>query len=440
MALSAPRGSSQAPAPTGGETLRGRRGGGDGAIPDRSCWPPCVILAGGAWGSVLGNVRSLGRRGVEVHVLDVDGQSEVYRRSRYCRSATSVAFADDTRQFCESILEWGKRTLRPEPRPLLLPMNDRVCTAVAEHRAAFESFYDVGMARDDLVMTLLDKPRANLLAKQEGLRVPADVQVDSVADLDRVTETLRFPLIIKPTWWRQQGGAPTFKAIRVDDLETLRSRGKACLETGSSLIVQEYVLGGDEAVTVFPFYRSRHGGRTVGCTATKLVQSPPGQGIMATGRAVWLSDASSESRAFLDRVDYCGIGSLEFKRSVRDGRLYFIEMSVRAAGFHPITIKAGVDIPWYAYQDLALGVQPPQPQPLQRRAYWFDGAACTGVVKARPGLKILLKLLSVWARPGTRYAVWSLGDPRPWLYTTWRLLKNLFRRVRGGKPKVGGNA
>ncbi|HUG79782.1 MAG TPA: hypothetical protein VML57_20050, partial [Burkholderiales bacterium] len=50
-----------------------------------------VVCAGDAGINALATVRSLGRRGVPVHVVALEASAQIATASRYCRSRTLVA-------------------------------------------------------------------------------------------------------------------------------------------------------------------------------------------------------------------------------------------------------------------------------------------------------------------------------------------------------------
>ncbi len=240
-------------------------------------------------------------------------------------------------------------------------------------------------------------------------------------------EELSLPVIAKPTSWQALGKAE-LKAQRLDGAAELREQCAKYMNLGASLILQEYIPGGDDAVEVMMFYRSRTGQQTWATTGRKLRQNPLGSGIMAFGRAEPLDHILRDGLRFLNAIDYRGLGGLEFKRS--GGRSYFIEASVRLDGFHPLAIQAGMDLPWLAYADTVNMADTwlPSPSARQQPAFWLDERAWLESMsgcseKWKPLTEVVRSLVSSRLRLG----VLSATDPGP---AIWHIGASLCRKAR----------
>lgn len=396
--------------------------------------PLCVLLAGGALGSVLGVLRSLGPRGVPLYVAAPKQFLPCYASSRYCRDVLAVDPNADADVLLDRLYRWP--AARPRGvRPLLLPMNDRMAGRVNERRAAWECGFQVALPRAELVDALMDKTRADRMAAEAGLDTPASAFVTCPEELRRALQTLSYPVVIKPTSWRDLGRA-SFKADVCDGADALRERAGRYLALGSSMTVQEYIAGGDEAVEVYMFYRTLDGHTLYSCTGRKMRQNPPGAGIMASGRAEPLDHVVALAARFLEAVDYRGLGGIEFKRC--HSRSYFIEINVRIEACHPLAIAAGLDMPWLAYADHVMGPDagPTRPPP-QRAAYWLDERAYLELLaNSRLRWPLVREAARLLVSGRTRCAVCSFSDPGPMIaHAAASLLKRL-RRLAGGVGRV----
>jgi D-aspartate ligase len=386
---------------------------------------PCVLV-GGAWGGVYGFLRSLGPRGVPVYVVAFDQEdADIYAASHYARGVCVADPDTSGSDLCRQISKWVARHHGAE-RPVLIPLNDQSSTVVAESRETFDEAFDVILAGRDLVMDMLDKTRANDVAEANGLTLPKSEFVNSAEELDAAMASLRMPVIVKPTWWREKGET-TFKAeIRYDRDEALAD-ARELVADGAKLIIQEYIPGDDRAIQVYMFYRSFDGSRTFGCTGVKWRQMPLGAGIMASGEARRSARVEEACLRFLERSDYRGLGGIEFK--YHEGCDYFIEMSVRPEGFHALAIQAGVDTPWLAYQDVALGVLPAE-TPRQRPAFFVDDLAyfrlCMRYWRHR---RVWTELVSLLLSGNVWRSLWTGQDIGPALRAVQNLGGRAFRKI-----------
>jgi len=384
--------------------------------------PPCVLLVRGAWGGALEAIRSLGLRGVQVYVFVLGRDPTPYIKSRYCREAIELTGKDAVSMRLE-LIAWYK-TQRFTRRPLLVPMIDILATFVAEERQSLEECFTIGAARPQTILDLLDKIRANSLAANHGLTVPKSMIVRSCNELQEAATTLNYPVIAKPTWWREKGRID-FKTATFDTPESLVNGLSIVLDGNSSALVQSYIPGKDQDIEAFMFYRDLRG-MVWACTSRKLRQSPPGAGIMAAGIAEDIPELRDLCVRFLNKIDYKGLGGIEFK--IERGRRTYIETSVRPEGFHALSRKAGVDLMWVAYCDYCLGglVEIPNDQ---HKAFYLDWHAYYASYGLRNLVQWSIGVLGMFTKRPLKIAVFELRDPGPSLYLIRRKLRERYYRI-----------
>lgn len=384
--------------------------------------PACVLLVRTAWGGALEAVRSLGSRGVPVYLFVLNRDPTAYAKSRYCREARMLV-GQDAASVSRELREWCK-TQRFSQRPLLLPMTDILSTFVAEERPNLEEHFIIGAARPEIIMSLLDKQQAGRLAAACGIDVPPSTVVKTHTDLEATAHTMKYPAIAKPVWWREKGSA-NFKALIFENPESVIARLAPVLDGRTSVFVQEYVEGTDQKIETFMFYRDRRG-MVWGCTSRKLRQAPPNAGIMASGHAVDLPELRRLSKMFLNRIDYQGLGGVEFKRNGTG--LKYIETSARPEAIHGLSRKAGVDLVWIAYCDYCLGGLAEEPYS-QHEAFYLDWHAFWATYGLRNVIPWIVDLLRMLSKQPLKIAVFEWRDPRPSLYLMGKGLQERFGRI-----------
>jgi len=384
--------------------------------------PPCVLLARSAWGGTLEAIRSLGSRGVPVYVFVLGRDPTPYGKSRYCREAYRV---DDTggTSVSRALTDWC-RARRFTHKPLLIPMTDIWATFVAEKRSSLENDFIIGAPHPDTALKLLDKGQAGLLAATCGLDVPRSAVVKNQADLDTTSTRMTYPVIAKPLWWREKGKLD-FKTMSFDSPEALLAGLAPMLNGPASVLVQEYVPGCDTDIETFMFYRDRRR-MTWGCTSRKLRQSPPNAGIMASGHALDLPQLRRLSTMFLDKIDYQGLGGIEFKR--RGSKLYYIETSARPEAFHGLSRRAGLDLIWLAYCDYCLGGLVEEPYS-QLEAFYLDWTAFRASYGRDNITAWAMASARMLAKRPLKIAVFEWADLAPSLYLIRRRMRERCRRV-----------
>lgn len=190
---------------------------------------------------------------------------------------------------------------------------------------------------------------AEVDASEHGLSVPKSKLVNNTVDMDFIEQEFDFPVIIKPVSTRSEDKLG-FKT-KICERDDFRSYTNSFVENGHHFLCQEYIPGNDNSVWFYLFVRS-HSGKVLDVMGVKTLQSPPGNGIMAIGETQENPELMRICRDFLSRIDYKGIGGLEFKYF--NGKYYFIEMSIRIDGFISIS-DSFLPLSLIAYED-AVGI------------------------------------------------------------------------------------
>lgn len=392
---------------------------------------PCILLTSYARpdGHILGMIRSIGGRGVPVYVIVVEDNGKVasvYSKSRYCHGTYSLKEDLGSEALFHEILRWHK-SQGLDRQSLLIPMTDKICTLVGGQRLNYEKYFKLCMPDNDVMYSMLDKKKANKIASEHGLSVPEYMKIITLDQLNDVSDDYQMSVVVKPIWWKDQG-EEYFKAGICETRQKFLEIAERLIRGGAKILVQEYIPGNDQTVEVYMFYRSKNGETIHGCTGRKIRQVPPGVGSMAAGKAERLAHVAGMSNDFLKKIDYRGLGGIEYKRY--QNKNYFIEMSVRPEGFHQLSIKACLNLPWLAYQDMALNNMP-RDEIKQCDAYYLKGSAyITLWRKYRKKVPVVRELTGLLLTGKTVFNLWSWRDPKPWLAVMGLYIKKFFSNIR----------
>ncbi|HZO00328.1 MAG TPA: hypothetical protein VFB93_03945 [Burkholderiales bacterium] len=374
-----------------------------------------VVCVGDAGINGLATVRSLGRRGVRVHVVALQGSPQIASLSRYCASETRVA---DLGALYDAL-----RALQANAahRALLLIDNDKMLKALAPHAGELErSFWIVEpLAR---ATQFMDKTFQVQAAAEAGIAVPRTWLPDSWDQIAAIGAQTRERLLAKPSPARFPVGTnPSFKAIVAASAGELERQLRALVASPADVLVQEYIDGDESCHYGSVCYRARNRDACFVLSTRKVRQTSLEVGIMAVGRVVDAPEVRRMTVRLVERLDYHGVIHVEFKRSPRDGKYYFIEWNARPPYFHSLGWKAGFDAAYFAYCD---HVAPDELSSVRLR---HDAEHCW--INLQEDLKRLLRSprlalrRSTWA-PYLRsleWAVFALDDPKPWLRSMQQL-------------------
>src|SRR5580698_8253343 len=141
-----------------------------------------AVVVGGDYQG-LGIVRSLGRKGVPVCVID-DEQS-IARYSRYTTHTITVPSLRDERQTVDAVLEIGQR-LNLEGW-VLYPTREETVAAFARYRSLLSPFFRVPTPEWDTTQWFWDKRKTYELAGELGIPIPRTWYPNTLEELEQVT-------------------------------------------------------------------------------------------------------------------------------------------------------------------------------------------------------------------------------------------------------------
>jgi len=293
-------------------------------------------------------VRSLGRRGIPVCV--VDDELSISRYSRYCTKFVKVKHLRDERVVVDRLLELGKQ-LNLEGW-ILYPTREELVAALSRHRSQLSEVFRVPTPEWDSVKWAWDKRNTYRLAQELDIPTPVTHYPENVDQLSWLGECAP-PFAIKPAIKEHFFYATKAKAWRADshsELKTLFQKASE-LAGGGEIMVQELIPGGgSQQFSYCAFFR---GGEAVG----KMVVRRRRQHPLQFGRAstyvetLDLPILEELSERFLRAINYYGLVELEYKLDPRDCQYKLLDVNARTWGYHSLGAAAGVDFSYMLYAD-----------------------------------------------------------------------------------------
>src|SRR5450631_3694803 len=165
----------------------------------------------------LGIVRSLGRRGIAVRV--VDDEHSISRFSRYAKHTFKIENLRDERSAVSSLLDLGRRM--DLQGWILYPTRDELVAAFARHRSELSEVFRVPTPDWEVVKWAWDKRNTYGLAQELGIPAPLTCCLENVDDWCRVE--FDPPFAIKPAIKEHFVYATKAKAWRADSRAELKA-------------------------------------------------------------------------------------------------------------------------------------------------------------------------------------------------------------------------
>lgn len=193
-------------------------------------------------------------------------------------------------------------------------------------------------------LALMDKNRADEIARRAGVNVPWTTTLGSLADFERVEAEAPWPCVLKPVFsheWRARYAGD--RVFLVADAEQARSLLSRPLGDGVAMLLSQYVAGGDHDVEEAIMVRLADGSYPVRFGCRKLRQWPPGFGMTAVGESSPLPETTAIAEKVLEEAGFVGIAGVEVKRDASTGERWFLEVNVRMPGQWGLGDACGAD-------------------------------------------------------------------------------------------------
>ncbi|MEU5436008.1 ATP-grasp domain-containing protein [Streptomyces sp. NPDC020719] len=362
----------------------------------------------------LGAVRSLGRAGVDVHVVAESASSPI-ACSRYLRPGrihppprgrTDDDVTDD--DVLASLVRVSDLIGRGRPA-VLIPMDDLGALAVARLRERIGGRFLLPEQRADIVESVADKAELARLCAAYGIAHPTTVIPGSAEEAVAAVAELGLPVVAK---WSRPWLLPHGSGLRSTTLvRSAREVGALYARrrtAGSALLLQRFLPAGPGRDWFFHGCAGRDGTLLAGGVGRKDRAWPAEAGLTAVGRWVPNPAVEASARRLIAAVGYRGIADLDFRLDAATGAYHLLDFNPRpGAQFRLFTDRSGLDVVRALHLDLT------------GRQEGAGGAAAVGrrfVVENYA----LLSLLTTGGRPGrgdrvgaTEGAWFALDDPAP---------------------------
>jgi D-aspartate ligase len=374
-----------------------------------------VVCVGDLGINALATVRSLGRRAVWVHVVALQASQQIASLSRYCAKETRVSDLGALYDALRAL------PVNPARRALLFIDNDKMMKALAPHAAELQRRFRVVEPLAHAAQ-FMDKTFQLEAAADAGIAVPRTWLPNSWADIAAIAAQTGERLLAKPSPVRFPVGVnPSFKAIVAPSAGELARQLHSLVSSPADVLVQEYIDGDDSCHYGSVCYRAQSRNACFVLSTRKVRQTSLEAGIMAVGRVIDAPEVRRMTIRLVERLDYRGVIHVEFKRSPRDGKYYFIEWNARPPYFHSLGWRAGFDVAYLAYCD---HIVPENLDSVRLRHdsghYWIN---------VHEDLRRLVNSPRLALRPSTwrpyllakEWAVFALDDPKPWLRSMQQL-------------------
>ncbi|MGH7277527.1 MAG: hypothetical protein ACREJG_02470 [Candidatus Rokuibacteriota bacterium] len=310
---------------------------------------PLAVVAGDAV-NALGVVRALGGDGIRVVWLTTRPASYL-TASRFagCVVRCPALFTDE---FPDALLQLGP--LFPSA-PVLILTHDVQVFHVSRTREALARHYRFRLPAHDAIQQLLSKSGFPDVAGRSGLAVPSTTELRGAAELRHflasVSEDRTW--VVKPIIKSDGFEARFGKAVKLTGRREWQRFLERYTDVDEAVIVQPWIDGADTNVSFCLVAFDGHGRCLMRFTGRKIRQYKPEVGSTASAEPCQDPALAATTVAFFERLQYTGLGSLEFKWDQGLGQHLAIEPTVGRTNLQSeIAVVNGCNLPAAHYYDL----------------------------------------------------------------------------------------
>jgi D-aspartate ligase len=269
-------------------------------------------------------------------------------------------------------------------------------------------------------------------ALENNILIPKTSRVIIGVNTVKSIENLDFPIVIKPTYrkgsWSDAGFPKVF--LCKNEKEYSESYKKA-ITVEKDLIVQEYIPGGDSDIYFCLAYYDENSRCLGAFTGKKIRQWPVDLGNTASATIAHEEFVTSETIRVFNMVNFVGFGSIEYKKSQKDGKFYIMEPTVgRLNQQEFVATLHGINLPLIAYGSLANKTFKIPASKHKKIIYIDEYRELLSAIKhiKRKDFTLSQWLKSIKGKKAYRH--WSKEDPLVVYYLIKEILEIIFRKVK----------
>ncbi|KUO64419.1 MAG: hypothetical protein APF84_10625 [Gracilibacter sp. BRH_c7a] len=281
----------------------------------------------------------MGAKGIETYVVEETRFSPA-AFSKYCTGSLVCSSAS---QDPEHFYRYVSDKIKEYGIDVFFPMDEDTVAVAMEHKEELEKICLIPLPEYDSYIITSDKGKAYKHAMSVGVNIPKTVFPEELDDIQKITEHLTYPLMVKPV--KSNGGRGIQTAYNKQDILKIYQEVH---EQYPYPIIQEH-LGEGDVYDVVLLYNSRSELRA-SFIQKHVRKYPLVTGPSTVQESVIYPEMLEMAIEYMKGLNWFGIADLEFMVQKETGEIKFLELNCKFWNSLQMGINAGVDFPWLLYK------------------------------------------------------------------------------------------
>lgn len=306
----------------------------------------CVLILGGA-ANAAALVRNFARVGITVRAAG--GKECLALFSRFCTKAYRGPNQSSQQEFWhELLIENPEVELQGS---LIFALCDDSIDFVSKYKSELSQRYLLEDFDAGLRGEMLDKKATLVRARAAGIDTPRFWSVATTTDLQAIKSEITFPVMVKPIHshlFIRIFGRKLFIIER--DWDELVEKLQLAIDNDSEVMIVEMVPGPDSLLSSYYTYIDPENRSLFHYTKRIIRRFPVNRGGACYHESKWLPETAEVGKKFFAAIPWRGMGNIEFKLDMRDGKLKVIEVNPRFTDAHRMIVSSGMPIDQLIYR------------------------------------------------------------------------------------------
>jgi len=329
----------------------------------------------------------------------------------YSNTVDTIECYNTTDELCSIVHKYASS----EKDCLLFPTNDEMVEFLADKYDELKDNFCLGIPNPDTVNLFNDKRQAYQFAEQNGINAPKCWYPDTIEEVYALSDTLSYPVVVKPAVmysFHKTFGKKAFRCDTKEDLLSVYSRIADHNYDLTTIIIQEFLNGGPKYLFSYATFAA-NGESKVSIMANRIRQNPMDFGNSTTFAVTCdVSEIKESAEKLLMLTNYFGLGEVEFMYDPISKTYKFLEINTRAWKWHTISNQLGfcfIDamVNYFNGYNQTISIPFKKVGWVERLTDWT--VAVKEILKGRMSISIFLNSYNIQKE----YAVWSSKDPKP---------------------------